>query len=95
VGLFRVLTIGAFILAIPLALITTNIRVAISEKPVYDYAVRHDGAEEASGIPESELLRANGQIHDYLIHGGLALSITVLDGARCRRCSTSRDGPHS
>ena len=79
-GLFRVLTIGAFILAIPLALITTNIRVAISEKAVYDYAVRHYDAEEASGIPESELLRANGQIHDYLVNERSgALSITVLD----------------
>ena len=50
-GLFRALTIGAFILVVPLALITTNIRVAISEKPVYDYAVRHYGAQEASASP--------------------------------------------
>ncbi len=79
-GLFRALTIGAFILAVPLALITTNIRVAISEKPVYDYAVRHYGAQEASSIPESELLRANEQIHDYLVHDRSgALSITVMD----------------
>ena len=79
-GLFRALTIGAFILVVPLALITTNIRVAISEKPVYDYAVRHYGAQEASGIRESELLRANDQIHDYLIHDRPgALSITVVD----------------
>lgn len=79
-GLFRALTIGAFILAVPLALITTNVRLAISEQPVYDYAVRHYGAEDASGIPEPELLRANGQIHDYLVHNRSgALSITVLD----------------
>jgi len=79
-GLFRALTIGAFILAVPLALLTTNIRVAISERPVYDYSVRHHGAAEAAGIPESELLRANGQIHDYLINDRPgALSITVVD----------------
>lgn len=79
-GLFRALTIGAFILAVPLALLTTNIRVAISEKPVYDYSVRHYGAEEAAGIPESELLRANQQIHDYLLNDRPgALSITVVD----------------
>jgi integral membrane protein (TIGR01906 family) len=65
---------------VPLALITTTIRVAISEKPVYDYAVRHYGAEDAAGIPESELLRANEQIHDYLVHDRPgALSISVLD----------------
>jgi len=79
-GLFRVLTIGALILAVPLVLITTNIRIAISEQPVYDYAVKHYGAEGASGIPESELLAANDQIHDYLVHSRSgALSISVLD----------------
>jgi len=79
-GLFRALTIGALILVVPLALITTNIRIAISEKPVYDYSVRHYGAEEASGIPESELLSANGQIHDYLVQGRSGtLSITLVD----------------
>ncbi|HSP55727.1 MAG TPA: TIGR01906 family membrane protein [Dehalococcoidia bacterium] len=79
-GLFRALIIGAFILVVPLALITTNIRVAISEQPVYDYAVRHYGAEQASGIPQAELLRANDTIHDYLVNSRSgALSITVID----------------
>ena len=82
-GLFRALTIGAFILAVPLALITTNIRIAISEQPVYDYAIKHYGAEKASGIPESELLAANDQIHDYLVHsrpGALSISVLNQDG---------------
>ena len=71
-----------FILAIPLALITTNVRVAISEKAVYDYAVQHYGAEKASGIPEAELLRANEQIHSYLTKGQSgALSTTVHDNS--------------
>jgi integral membrane protein (TIGR01906 family) len=65
-GLFRALVIGAFIVALPLALISTNVRVAISEKAVYDYSVRHYGAVEASGIAEQELIQANGEIHDYL-----------------------------
>jgi integral membrane protein (TIGR01906 family) len=82
-GLFRALTIGAFIFAVPLALITTNVRVAISEKAVYDYAVKNYGAEEASGISESELLRANDDIHDYLVNdrpGALSPAVTNGDG---------------
>lgn len=79
-GLFRALIIGAFILALPLALITTNIRIAVSERAVYDYAVKHYGAEEASGIPESELLRANRAIRSYLVNDEPGpLSITVTD----------------
>lgn len=65
-GLFRTLVIGLFILTIPVALITTNIRVAVSEQRVYDHAVRSHGADDVSGIPESELLRANGEIKLYL-----------------------------
>jgi integral membrane protein (TIGR01906 family) len=53
-------------LAVPVALITTNIRVAVSEQAVYDYSVRTYGASEASGIPEGELIRANGEIQHYL-----------------------------
>jgi integral membrane protein (TIGR01906 family) len=77
-ALIRALVIGLFILAIPVALITTNIRVAISEQRVYDHAVRSYDADEASGIPERELLRANGEIKRYLTSGGDgSLEITV------------------
>jgi integral membrane protein (TIGR01906 family) len=65
--------VALFILAIPLALIATNIRVAVSEHEVYDYAVREYGAAEVSGIPESELIRANGEIRDYLTSGDSGL----------------------
>jgi integral membrane protein (TIGR01906 family) len=64
-GLFRSLSIGFFVVAIPLALITTNIRVAATEPRVYDYAVKEYGAASVSGIPESELLRANRELRDY------------------------------
>jgi integral membrane protein (TIGR01906 family) len=82
-GLFRALIIALFILAVPVALVTTNVRIAISEKAVYDYAVRNYGAEEASGISEAELIRANGEIHDYLVNqreGELSPTVANLDG---------------
>jgi integral membrane protein (TIGR01906 family) len=84
VGLFRALVIAAFIAAIPVALISTNVRVAISEQKVYDYSVREYGAAEASGIPEFELIRANGEIKRYLTHestGDLAIEVTNERGA--------------
>ena len=58
--------IALFVLAVPVALIATNIRIAVSEQRVYDYAVSTYDAAAVSGIPESELLRANRQIHRYL-----------------------------
>ena len=65
-GLLRTIVIGIFVLALPIALITTTVRVVISEQAVYDYAVRNYGGERASGIPESELIKANTQIRDYV-----------------------------
>jgi integral membrane protein (TIGR01906 family) len=50
---------------------------------VYDFAVRNYGAEEASGISEAELLRANDEIHSYLVNqeeGALTPSVTNLAG---------------
>jgi hypothetical protein len=58
-GLLRMALAAALILMIPVALITTNIRVVISEQVTYDHSVREYNAHRASGIPESELLRAN------------------------------------
>jgi integral membrane protein (TIGR01906 family) len=65
-GPLRMMLIGAFIILVPIALITSTIRVAISETAVYDYAVENYGAERATGIPEDELLKANQDIRDYL-----------------------------
>jgi integral membrane protein (TIGR01906 family) len=66
-GLLRVLIVGALILALPVALITTTIRVALSEQALYDYSVRNYNAEDVSGIAEADLIRANGEIRDYLV----------------------------
>ena len=64
-GLFRSLAIGLFILALPVALIATNIRFAASEHRVYDYSIRKYDAATVSGIPEAELLGANHQLVSY------------------------------
>jgi integral membrane protein (TIGR01906 family) len=81
-GALRITLAAAIILLLPVALITTNIRVAISEKSVYDHSVRQYGAADISGIPESELIRANQEVRDYLVtdHPG-PLAIEVQDSA--------------
>lgn len=64
-GLFRSIAFTLLVVVLPLALVATNIRFAASEVRVYDYAVRNYGGAEASGIPESELLRANRELVSY------------------------------
>ncbi len=83
-GLAQIFIIGAFIVLVPVALITTTIRVAISEQSVYDYSVKRYDAHVASGIPEEELLRANGEIHQYLTgdyEGPLSIAVQYKDGS--------------
>jgi integral membrane protein (TIGR01906 family) len=82
-GLLRTLLIGAFILLAPLALVTTTIRAAVSEQALYDYSVRQHDAERVSGIPEEELIRANGEIHRYLTAedpAPLSIQVTNIAG---------------
>ena len=54
-----------FIIAIPVALITTNIRVAANEPRLYEYAADHYDTPATTGIARSELLRASGELRDY------------------------------
>ena len=64
-GPFRSIAFTLLVVALPVALIATNIRFAASETRVYDYSVREYDAAAASHIPESELIRANRELVDY------------------------------
>lgn len=81
-GLFRSIAFALLIAAIPIALIATNVRFAASEVRVYDYSVREYDAATASGIPESEMIRANRQLVSYLTDEQAApLHIVVTNNA--------------
>ena len=83
-GLIQIFIIGAFIVLVPVVLITTTIRVAVSEQSVYDYSVKRYDAHLVSEIPEEELLRANGEIHQYLTGdyaGPLSIPVQHKDGS--------------
>ncbi len=82
-GLFRSLAIGLLVLAVPLTLVTTNVRFAASEHRVYDYSIRHYDAEEITGIPEGELLEANRKLIKYFTSenpGPLQIEVQGHDG---------------
>ena len=86
-GLFRSLAIGLFVLAVPAALLTSNVRFAASEHRVYDYSVREYDAASKAAIPEPELLRAARELVAYFTaEDPPPLSIQVRDMA-------GREGP--
>ncbi len=82
-GLFRSIAFVLLVVAVPLALLTTNIRFAASEVRVYDYSVREYNADEASNIPESELIRADRELVSYFTAdnpGPLNIVVTNANG---------------
>ena len=54
-----------FIVALPVALLTTNIRIAANEPRLYEYAIDHYDGVETTGIERAELVRASGELRDY------------------------------
>lgn len=58
-----------FIIALPVALVTTNVRITVNEPHVYEYATDHYHTPATTGIQRSELLRASGELRDYF-NGG-------------------------
>src|SRR5262245_42392209 len=66
-----------FILCIPVALLTSNIRFMANEPRVYRYAIDEFGAVQTTGISRDQLLAAGGQIRDYFNNNQETLNIRV------------------
>lgn len=69
-GLVRSIAALLFVIAVPLALITTNIRIAINEPHVYSYAIDHYDGVSTTGVPRNELLDAGAEMRAYFNRGG-------------------------
>ena len=67
----------AFIVAIPVFLVTANVRFFASETRFYERGFREYGAEEATGIRLSELDRAAGEMVSYFENDATDLRIIV------------------
>ena len=64
-GLLRQAAALLFIIALPVALITTNVRIAVNEPRLYRYAMDHYDGPETTGIERAELLRGSRELRDY------------------------------
>jgi integral membrane protein (TIGR01906 family) len=82
VAVFRAAATILFILSIPVALFTTNIRFVANEPRVYRYAIDQFDAVQTTGIDRGELIRAGGEIRDYFNNDEETLNIKVEDNGR-------------
>ncbi len=64
-GFVRHIAALLFIIAVPVALVTTNVRIAFNEPRVYEYAADEYDTPQTTGIPRQELLKASGELRGY------------------------------
>lgn len=76
-GFVRQVAAVLFIIALPIAFITTNVRIAANEPRVYEYAADHYHTPATTGIERSELLRASGELREYFNNDSEAVFIRV------------------
>ena len=79
---WRVAAAGAaavFMLALPVAIITTNVRLLFGARPLYVYAVDTYDAPAVTGIPRPELVRGVDDLRAYLFDDRERLSLQVTN----------------
>lgn len=79
-GPIHLLALCLFLIALPIALLTANIRVAFNAPSLYDYSVRKYDAPALAGVPKEELLRANRELIRYFNDDRTVFSLMVRDG---------------
>ena len=76
----RIAAVGLFVAAIPLFLITTNVRWVINAPVLYSYGFDKYKIPNRTGIEREELLSAGRQIRDYFNNNEKFLAVSVIVG---------------
>ena len=79
-SIIRALAIGAFLVAVPVFLITTNVRWVINTPLLYSYGFNKYDIPDRTGIERDELLSAGRQIRDYFNNDEEFLDVSVVRG---------------
>lgn len=78
----RALATALFIVAIPVALIGTNVRFLANEQRIYTYSIDHYNAPARTGIAHDELIQATHELRGYFNSNTQYVSIQVMQGTR-------------
>ena len=81
-GVLRGLAMFLFIIAVPLALISTNVRYLANEGRIYTYAFDEYKASAKTGIARSELVRASADLRGYFNNNAELFYTRVKQGER-------------
>ena len=80
--IFRILASLLFILAVPVALVTTNIRWVANEDRVYVYAIDQYTGVQTTGVDREDLLRGGAELREFFRNDTDTFDIRVMQNDR-------------
>jgi integral membrane protein (TIGR01906 family) len=93
-GFARSLATILFVIALPVALVTTNIRVLANAPLVYDYAFDRYDAEQATGLSRSDLDGTGAALREYFNNGEKTFYRTVTEDGLEQSVFNARETRH-
>lgn len=81
-GLVRSIATLLFIISVPVALVTANVRILANEGRLYEYAFDQYNAPRRSGIARDELVRASQELRTYFNNDDETVYVRVQEGGR-------------
>jgi integral membrane protein (TIGR01906 family) len=94
VRVFRHVATLLFILAIPIALVTTNIRFIANESRVYTYAIDQYNGVQTTGISRADLLRGGVELRKFFNNDEETFAVRVDQNGRQVSLFNPRETTH-
>ncbi len=93
-GFARMLATLVFLIALPVALITTNIRLLANAPVVYDYAFDRYNAEDTTGLSRADLDNTAAALRRYFNNDEKTFYYTVTEGGLSGPVFNARETRH-
>lgn len=93
-GFVRTLATLLFILALPVAIVTSNIRVLANAPVVYDYSFDRYNAEDATGLSRADLDSTAAALRQYFNNNEKTFFHTVTEGGLPASVFNARETRH-
>lgn len=93
-GFIRGLATLLFLIALPVVLVTTNVRFAANEERVYEYGFDEYDVAGVTGLDRDEISRAGGELRRYFSNDEETIRIIVNEGGREVSLFSERETVH-
>ena len=93
-GFARTLASVLFVVALPIALVATNIRLLANAPLVYEYAFDHYDASEKTGLSRADLDHCGAELREYFNNGEKTYYCPVTENGLQTPIFTARETAH-